>query len=649
MKKSLILLSAFAMMLFSSCQPEEIGTVVNPNDPPEMSVKKTSFSVDYAAGTVTVPVDANYKSISVVIDDAAKSWLSYKETKAETKAETKTYSVVLAYTANPVATPRQGKATIKLAALSQEVTIAQAAAIPMIKLNQTERRINPRGETFTITVTANDDYTVTNPSWVTFDKEKSEVKAELNGTGAKREGEIVFTSKADTKVKATLAISQKAANVDPTLINILTIGEARVDSTNVYLYKVLQSLGYTKIRLANVPFDGKTLADVAAATAGTDSLECSVLIDGKNFIKTKITAADGLAPDDWDAIVIQPSFEFAGDYDGGSIDNLVKAIRTYCEFTPLYWHMTWAYKKGASAAGFKNYGGDQIVMYNSIASVAGLVAENKEFAGVIPVGTLIQNIRTSYVEENVLVDDTELSVNIGRLAAAYMWAQSITGKNPIAAATPFLPEKLRYDPDCIPAMQEAYANALKTPFAVTEATQFPPYTLNFPEATAKTLIEGAGYKYEDYVQVPFVVLHYGFYNSSNGDYLTCSVFKGSNDGNMNKFAATHILPKAEIPNGTLLVVASGYQYRPEGWVTLTTKNDGQSGRPARPGNVSKSVVEVDDDWWGTFTYRAFNISLVSGTPTAAQMKEIGTKFGIFLPKTAISGGLQDYDNGTWNW
>lgn len=648
MKKSLILLSAFAMMLISSCQPEEIGTVVSPNDPPEMSVKKTSFSVDYAAGTVSVPVDANYKSISVVIDDAAKSWLSFKETKAETKAETKTYSVVLSYTANPVATPRQGKATIKLAALSQEVTVAQAAAIPTIKISQTERRINPRGETFGITVTTNDEYTVTAPSWASFDKEKSEIKVELNGTGAKREGEIVFATKADSKVKATLAISQKAANVDPELINILTIGEARVDSTNVYLYKVLQSLGYTKIRLANVPFDGKTLAEVSAATAGTDSLECSVLIDGKNFIKTKITAADGLAPDDWDAIVIQPSFEFAGDYDGGSIDNLVKAIRTYCEFTPLYWHMTWAYKKGASAAGFKNYSSDQIAMYNSIAAVAGLVAENKEFEGVIPVGTLIQNIRTSYVEENVLVDDTELSVNIGRLAAAYMWAQSITGKNPIAAATPFVPS-LRYDPDCIPAMQEAYANALKTPFAVTEATQFPPYTLNFPEATAKTLIEGAGYKYEDYVQVPFVVLHYGFYNSSNGNYLTCSVFKGSNDGNMNKFAATHILPKAEIPNGSLLVVASGYQYRPEGWVTLDTKNDGASGHPSRPGNVSTSVVEVNDTWWGTFTYRAFNISLVSGTPTAAQMKEIGTKFGIFLPKTAISGGLQDYDNGTWNW
>ena len=185
MKKSLILLSAFAMMLISSCQPEELGTVVNPNDPPEMSVKKASFSVDNAAGTVSIPVDANYKSFSVVIDEAAKSWLSFKETKAETKAEVTTHQIVLAYTANPIATARQGKATIKLAALSQDVTISQAAAIPTIKISENERRINPRGETIKITVTTNDEYTVTSPSWASFTKESGEVKVEINGTGAK--------------------------------------------------------------------------------------------------------------------------------------------------------------------------------------------------------------------------------------------------------------------------------------------------------------------------------------------------------------------------------------------------------------------------------------------------------------------------------
>lgn len=642
MKKSLFLLSAFAMLLVASCQPEELGNVPNTNDPVEMTANKTAFSVDNGAGTVSVPIEANYPSIKVTIAGDASSWLSYTETKAETKAEMKTYKVVFSYKANPIATARSGKATITLAAKNIDVTINQEAAIPTMAINVTSRTANPRGMTFPIKVTTNDDFTA-NPSvdWASFDKEKSEVTVKLNGTGTPREGSIVFACKADPTVKATLNFTQKAANVDPELINILSIGDSFTESTVDYFYSVLTSLGYTKIRLANIPFDGKTLAEVDALLNGSEKVNVHSITNGTPAAADTLVA-DILSPDDWDAIILQPAFDFAGDYDGTSVGNIVKLIRTHCEYAPLFWNMTWAYKTTATAAGFDAYKKDQAAMYSSIADVASQVGQNKEFTGVIPLGTLIQNIRTSYIEENVLIDDANLSVNIGKLAVAYMWAQVITGKNPLEAATPFLP-KLRYDPDCIPAMKEAYANALAKPFEVTKATQYPPYVMSVSESEAKALIEAAGKKFDEYVAAPFIVMHYGFYNSLNGDYLTCSVFKGSSDGNMDKYAATHIIPKSDIPNGSLLVVLSGYQYRPEGWVTLTTKNS------TRPDNVSSSVVEVNDEWWGTFNYRAFNISKTSGTISAAEMKAIGTKFGIYLPKTAINNGLQDYDNGTWNW
>ncbi len=636
-------------MLVGSCNPEPLGNVESPNDPPEMAIKKTSFSVDNAAGTLNVPVDANYKSFTVTVDKAA-SWLTFKETKAETKADIKTYSLVFEYAANPIATARTGKATIKLAAVSEEIEVNQAAAVPTMKISVSSRTVNPRGMSFPLTVTTNDEYTATpSVNWASFDKDKGEVTVTLNGTGAPREGSIVFACKADPNVKATLTFTQKAANVDPELINVLAIGDSRTDSTYVYMYNVLKSLGFTKIRLVNVPCDGKTLAEIEAAATGTEKVTAHATLDGKNFIAVDTLAVDALTPDDWDAIVLQPSFEYAGDYDGTSIDNIVKFIRKYCEYTPLFWNMSWAYKVGATAAGFKNYGSDQAAMYASIAEVASTISANPEFEAVIPLGTLIQNIRTSYIEENVLVDESNLSVNIGRLAAAYMMTQYITGKDPLKATSPFVPN-LKYEDDCIPAMQEAYANAVKTPYAVTAATQYPPYLLNVAEADAKALIEAAGKKFEDYVAVPLIVQHWGFYNSQNGDYLTSSVFKGTYDATTRKFAATHILPKAQLPIGTLIVVLSGYQYRPEGWVTLTTKNDGKSGRPSRPGNVSTSVVEVTDAWWGTFTYRAFNISKTDGNAfNATEMKAVGTKFGVYIPKTAASGGLEDYNNGTWNW
>ena len=653
MKKILCLISALALMFAASCEkPEEQGGQGGNGQnstTPELIVDRTVYSVANVAGVLNIPVDATSKSVKVSVVGDAKDWISYKETKAETKAELETHFVVIAYSANPIATAREGSVTISLDKLSETVTIKQAAAKAKITLSETSRRMNPRGDSFFVTVTANDDYTVTTTdSWLTCNKETGEIKATLNGSGAFRTGKVVFTSKAEEDVKAEVTVTQKAANVDPELIHILAIGDTFIDDYAPYFLGVLGSLGYTKIHIANLPFDGKSLAEVATALNGKGKVEIHACLDGANLFAADTLVSEILTPDDWDAIVIQPSFDKAGDYDAASIDNIVKTVRTYCEFTPLYWNMTWAYKATSTADGFKVYNYDQLAMYNAAAEVASQVAANKEFTGIIPVGTLIQNIRTSYIEDNVTSDDAHLSVNIGQLAAAYMWAQTLTGKNPLGVASPFIPA-LRYDPDCVPAMQEAYANALAKPFEVTAATQYPPYVMSVPEADAKALIEAAGFKFSDYVAAPFVVLHYGFYNSSNGNYLTCSVFKGANDGNMNKFAATHIIPKAEIPNGSLLVVTSGYQYRPEGWVTLSTKNDGADGRPSRPGNVSTSVVEVNDAWWGTFTYRAFNISKTSGNPTAAEMKAIGTKFGIYLPKTAVNNGLQDYENGTWTW
>ena len=650
MKKILFLISALTLMFAASCEkPEEQGQGgKEQNEPTELIVDRTVYSVANGDGVLNIPVDATSKSVKVSVVGDAKDWITYKETKAETKA-LETHFIVISYSANPIATAREGSVTISLDKLSETVTIKQAAAKAKITLSETSRRVNPRGDSFTISVTANDDYTVSSTeTWLTCDKATGEVKATLNGSGAARTGKVVFTSVAESDVTAELIVTQKAANVDPELIHILSIGDTFIDDYAPYFLGVLGSLGYTKIHIANLPFDGKSLAEVATALTGKAKVEIHACLDGTNLFAADTLVSEVLTPDDWDAIVIQPSFDKAGDYDAASIASIVKTVRSYCEFTPLYWNMTWAYKATSTADGFKLYNNDQLAMYNAVAEVASQVAADKEFAGIIPVGTLIQNIRTSYIEDNVTSDDAHLSVNIGQLAAAYMWAQTLTGKNPLGVATPFIPA-LRYDPDCVPAMQEAYANALAKPFEVTAATQYPPYVMSVPEAEAKALIEAAGFKFADYVAAPFVVLHYGFYNSSNGNYLTCSVFKGANDGNMNKYAATHIIPKAEIPNGSLLVVASGYQYRPEGWVTLTTKNDGADGRPSRPGNVSTSVVEVNDAWWGTFTYRAFNISKTSGNPTAAEMKAIGTKFGIYLPKTAFNNGLEDYNNGTWNW
>lgn len=119
--------------------------------------------------------------------------------------------------------------------------------------------------------------------------------------------------------------------------------------------------------------------------------------------------------------------------------------------------------------------------------------------------------------------------------------------------------------------------------------------------------------------------HNGFYNSTSGTPSTIS----TNAPNSNQFAATKIFTKSDIPAGSLIVLKSGFQYRPEGWVSLSTKNS--SGN--RPGNVTSQLIEVDSAWWGSWNYRAFNVAKAENPPLdAAGQAELDNAFFIYVPK-----------------
>jgi hypothetical protein len=113
-----------------------------------------------------------------------------------------------------------------------------------------------------------------------------------------------------------------------------------------------------------------------------------------------------------------------------------------------------------------------------------------------------------------------------------------------------------------------------------------------------------------------------YYNSQNGSSRTDGT--NSTAGNLTKFIATQIIPKEDMPNGTIISLKYGYQYRPEGWTALDAKTS------QRPNNVTSSTVTVDDAWWGDFNYRAFNIASQGNTADMAY-KDINA-FRIYVPK-----------------
>ena len=146
--------------------------------------------------------------------------------------------------------------------------------------------------------------------------------------------------------------------------------------------------------------------------------------------------------------------------------------------------------------------------------------------------------------------------------------------------------------------------------------------------TPEEILVSQGYNPADYTVLDLQLTHNAYWNSTEKSTII-SAATGSTASNLNQFAATRMFTKSEIPEGSLLVLKSGFQYRPEGWVSLTSKNNSSS----RPGNTTTQLVEVNDTWWASWNYRAFNLAKL-GNPglDAAGQAELDNCFFIFVPK-----------------
>ena len=145
-----------------------------------------------------------------------------------------------------------------------------------------------------------------------------------------------------------------------------------------------------------------------------------------------------------------------------------------------------------------------------------------------------------------------------------------------------------------------------------------------PYASTDAIMTAKGYDLTKYTKLEFTYTEKAFYNSTS-DTNSSLVTSGSN---VNQFVATNIVEKSKIPNGSVIVVNYGYQYRPEGWQTLGSKNTA-----SRPGNVGNTVTVVDDAWWGNFNYRGFNLAKF-GNPGMTDAEQAATKanFAVYVPK-----------------
>lgn len=431
-------------------------------------------------------------------------------------------------------------------------------------------------------------------------KVRLEFMLDVNASDLPTEGDTINMKLETEYIQAGITNALSDWNNDG-ILKVLTIGNSYTQDAMGYAYQVGKALGIENMELAYLYIGGCSLAThLTNATNDSTSYTYYTNNNGTWHSTSNYKISDAVASANWDYIVFQQYSGASGKED--SYDSLVPLMEKVKESinedaTPKFvWHMTWAYAEGYS--GLSNYDNSQMTMYNGIVNaVKTKVVPNSEISIIIPSGTAIQNARTS-LGDTLNRDGTHLSVD-GKYIAGLMYIKSLTGANL---------DNISYVPTggsnnlmeiAIKSVNEAYKNPFNVTTIESESdTPSEPETPNLPEIPE---IEGCdateGYQC---LEINFTE---GFRNSQTAwDALDSHSLLG-------QYWTTQMFTKSDIPNGSIIKIADGWQYRPEGW-----SEEGKKNSLARPGQTHESTVVVDDTWWSYYNYRCFNINLYPSNP-----------------------------------
>ena len=189
--------------------------------------------------------------------------------------------------------------------------------------------------------------------------------------------------------------------------------------------------------------------------------------------ETEKTMLYGIVDEDWDVITLQQQSANSGIASSFE-PNLTKLIdyvqqnktNPSCE---IYWHMTWAYQEGY--AGLSAFGNDQMTMYERISqNVQEIVLPKEDIESIIPVGTAVQNARTSHLGDTLNRDGIHLTLDLGRYLAGLVWVKKLTNRS--IDNIDYVPANYAasFGGDVLPLLKEAANNAVREPFAVTNSS-----------------------------------------------------------------------------------------------------------------------------------------------------------------------------------
>ncbi|GAA5220213.1 DUF4886 domain-containing protein [Membranihabitans marinus] len=330
----------------------------------------------------------------------------------------------------------------------------------------TKVRVKPDFENVDISTKAY-SWSVNPSSALSIDVDSTTYEATILGL---EPGKAILTF---ASIDSSLIDSIHVSIEDDEVLKILAIGNSfSEDALEFHLYGLAKAAG-KKIIIGNMYIGGAEMSWHAKNVVSDSTAYSYRKIDtnGNKTIKPGTSLSTAIKDESWDYISFQQVSNLSGMFETFEeplkvLYNNVKEINPNIN-TRYLLHRIWAYAQKSMEGKVSAYNYDQKTMFRAIVDAYGQATGLIPVYDIIPVGTAIQNARTSYLKDNFTRDGYHLN-DMGRYIASCVWFEKLMNESVIGNA---------YHPkDMIPLnvkiAQQAAHSANEFPEEITEMKDF---------------------------------------------------------------------------------------------------------------------------------------------------------------------------------
>lgn len=226
------------------------------------------------------------------------------------------------------------------------------------------------------------------------------------------------------------------------VLKVLAIGNSfSEDAVEQYLYELAAAQGDSLV-IGNAYIGGCSIdRHWNNAQTGKADYEYRKVVGRVRNNRKKVALKEIIRDECWDIITFQQASHYSGKSETyvnlGKLCDYVRkeALNPKVRFA---FHMTWAYSKDSSHGAFKDYGNNQMKMYQAICQSVKTIPQYG-IKKIIPTGIAIQNAR-EVIGDKLTRDGYHLDRTVGRYVAACTWCQFLTKKK--ITKNPYCPEAM---------------------------------------------------------------------------------------------------------------------------------------------------------------------------------------------------------------